>query len=267
MGNRERIHFAGAVYHAVSHSIEEIELFTSDEERSFFLTSLRKYVSEAGAALLAYCLMDNHIHLAIRVGEIPLSAIMQRLLLRYSVYFNRRHDRKGHVFKDRYYPVLCKDDVQLAVMIRYIHMNPVKAGAVSHPRLWEWSSYRDLEASGVDGLMPSSADSEALLAALESYDPMAVKPERIPALSLLRDETTGAVDFPTLASAIAAESGFTVEELLARSKRRSLVRARETLIDAATKAGMRPTQIAKALGVTVSIVTRALAKRTNVSNV
>lgn len=87
--------------------------------------------------------MTNHIHLALEVAsEEPVSKAMHRLASRYSIYFNRRHARVGHLFQGRYKAILVERDEYLLEVTRYVHLNPVRAGMVKKPEEYPWSSYR-----------------------------------------------------------------------------------------------------------------------------
>ena len=90
----------------------------------------------------AFCFMSNHIHLAIRVADISISRIMQHLAFRYTQYINRRYKRIGHLFQGRFKSILVDDEEYLKELVRYIHLNPVRARLVSDPRQYIWSSYR-----------------------------------------------------------------------------------------------------------------------------
>jgi putative transposase len=90
--------------------------------------------------VLAYCLMSNHVHIALERGPIALSRIMLALQSFYVQRFNRRHRRVGHLFQGRYKSLLVQDERYLLALVRYIHMNPVAAGVVSRPDAFGWSS-------------------------------------------------------------------------------------------------------------------------------
>lgn len=103
-----------------------------DDQRDFaeFLLLLGRLVKDSGASCLAWSLLPNHFHLLVRTGRWPLKMLMQRLLIRYSMYYNRRHRRSGHLFQNRYKSILCEDDPYLLELVRYIHLNPLRAGLV-----------------------------------------------------------------------------------------------------------------------------------------
>ncbi|HXT00390.1 MAG TPA: transposase [Elusimicrobiota bacterium] len=125
----------------MARGVDGREIFADDSDRRTFLATAKGLKGETSCTILAYCLMGNHFHFALRVGRIPLSRIMHRLLTTYAMSFNFRHDRQGHLFQARYKAVHCLDDAYLIALIRYIHMNPVRAGLVANPESWPWSSH------------------------------------------------------------------------------------------------------------------------------
>ena len=107
-----------------------------------YLERLAHYRQRFGFRLLAFCLMPNHVHLALRRGRFPLSRIMAGLQSSYTQWFNRRHRRSGHLFQGRYKAFLVQEDPYLLALIRYIHLNPVRAGLARKPESYAWSSDR-----------------------------------------------------------------------------------------------------------------------------
>lgn len=105
--------------------------------------------------LYAYCLMPNHFHLLIEVQEVPLSILMQRLLTSYTVHFNRLHEHKGHLFQGRYKAFLCDKTSYLLELVRYLHLNPVRANLVKSPHEWKWSAH-NAYMKGQDSLATAS---------------------------------------------------------------------------------------------------------------
>ncbi len=100
--------------------------------------------------IYAYCLMPNHFHLALKVSAVPLGSLMQRILTGYSITFNHRHDRTGHLFQARYKSIPCLEDRYLLSLINYIQMNPVRAGLVKSAADWSWSSRSPVELPNLD---------------------------------------------------------------------------------------------------------------------
>lgn len=134
--------FPGGVYHVMVRGNERAAVFRDDEDREMYLQRLAHYRERFGFRLLAFCLMDNHVHLAIRTGQFPLSRVMAGLQSSYTQWFNRRHKRAGHLFQGRYKALLVQEDRYLLGLVCYIHENPVRARLVEKPRDYEWSSDR-----------------------------------------------------------------------------------------------------------------------------
>jgi putative transposase len=141
MARKPRIHYPGAVYHVVVRGNARQEIFFSVADRFHFLSLLQDGLERYDHRVHAFCLMPNHIHLAMQVGEVPLSRIMQNLCFRYTQRTNRRQDRVGHLFQGRYKAVLVDGDSYLLELVRYLHLNPVRAGMVGSPEEYPWSSH------------------------------------------------------------------------------------------------------------------------------
>jgi REP element-mobilizing transposase RayT len=90
----------------------------------------------------AFCLMRNHVHLVLQVGEISISRVLQNLSQRYTVWVNRQKGRTGHLFQGRYKAILIDADRYLLALVRYIHLNPIRAGIARVPEDYHWSSHR-----------------------------------------------------------------------------------------------------------------------------
>lgn len=142
MARKHRIHVAGALYHVILRGNNGQEIFRDSRDRYQLQDLVEEGARRFGYQLLGYCWMGNHIHAAVQVGRISLSAAMHNLSFRYTGYFNWRHKRIGHVFQGRYKAILIDSDSYLLQLVRYIHMNPVRARLVGDPGAWEWSSHR-----------------------------------------------------------------------------------------------------------------------------
>ena len=118
------------------------EVFADDRDRRRLYELLGEGVERYGHRIHAFCLMTNHVHLAVQVGQVPLPRLMQNLAFRYAQWFNRRHRRFGHLFQGRYKAVLVDADSYLLALVRYIHLNPVRAALVSEPGAYAWSGHR-----------------------------------------------------------------------------------------------------------------------------
>ena len=132
------------MYHVTARGNERRALFRDDRDREEYLVRAARYRERFRFQLLSYCLMTNHVHLAIRTGEQPLSRIMVGLHSSYAAWFNRRHDRVGHLFQGRYKANVILRQRHLITLVRYIHHNPVRARIVAHAADYRWSSDRYL---------------------------------------------------------------------------------------------------------------------------
>ncbi|HZI65900.1 MAG TPA: transposase [Thermoanaerobaculia bacterium] len=137
-----RLEFSGAVYHVVARGNEQRDVFRNDSDREFYLDRLAHYRDRFRFRLYAYCLMTNHVHLALETGPVFLSRIVLALHGSYAQAFNRRHGRVGHLFQGRYKAFLVQKASYLLALVRYIHENPVKAGLVAEAPNYRWSSDR-----------------------------------------------------------------------------------------------------------------------------
>lgn len=117
-------------------------IFTDDADRRQFCALVADGVERFGHRVRAYCLMVNHVHLAVQVGAVPLSRIVQNLAFRYTRAFNRRVRKVGHLFQGRFRALLVDGNAYLLELVRYIHLNPVRAGLVRDPSEWVWSGHR-----------------------------------------------------------------------------------------------------------------------------
>jgi putative transposase len=131
MTRRARIDALGALHHIICRGIERRQIFADDADRDRFVEQLAKVLSETSTPCFAWALISNHFHLLVRTGHVPISTVMRRLLTSYAVHFNRRHRRCGHLFQNRYKSILCQQDPYLLELVRYIHLNPLRAKIVS----------------------------------------------------------------------------------------------------------------------------------------
>lgn len=132
-------------YHVISRGVGRMALFLDDEDRRFFLDGLLRACRGTRCAIIAWCLMDNHVHLIVSDGDGSLSKVMHRAQVRYAAYFLRRTGHVGHVFESRFKSKPIEDDGYLLAAVRYVHLNPWKAGICEASR-YGWSSYREYAA-------------------------------------------------------------------------------------------------------------------------
>ena len=137
-----RIIYPGAFYHVTSRGNEKKDVFKSRRDREKFLEYLASATQRYEAVIHAYCLMSNHYHLLLETPAGNLSQIMQHINSAYTTYFNIKRKRAGHLFQGRYKAILVEADEYATELSRYIHLNPVRAGMVTKPEDFPWSSYR-----------------------------------------------------------------------------------------------------------------------------
>jgi len=130
MPRQSRIDTAGALHHIMVRGIEKTKIFRNDADRDHFLERLGSLLEETKTTCYAWALIPNHFHLLLQTGPVTISTVMRRLLTGYSLWYNRRYRRHGHVFQNRYKSILCQEDSYLLELVRYIHLNPMRAGVV-----------------------------------------------------------------------------------------------------------------------------------------
>src|SRR3989338_8964214 len=137
-----RIESAGAFYHVMSRGNERKAVFREEADYELFLETLKDASERFDVLVHAWCLMPNHLHLLIQTKDSNLSSFMKRLLGVYTIRFNRKHKRHGHLFQGRYKALLIDQDNYFLQLSRYIHLNPVKAKLSALPEKYRWSSMR-----------------------------------------------------------------------------------------------------------------------------
>ncbi len=142
MARSLRIEYENALYHVTAHSIDEGVLFRDAADRTAFLNLLARVCEHYEISCLAWCLMTNHYHLVLQTENPNLGRAMQYLNSHFAQASNRRHGRRGPVFLRRYHPSIVESESYLMQAIRYVLLNPVKAGIVRSPGEWRWSSFR-----------------------------------------------------------------------------------------------------------------------------
>lgn len=137
-----RIEFPGAIYHVTSRGDRREPIFVDDTDRAGLLNVLAQGMQRFDAQVLAYCLMGNHYHFVLHTRQANLSRLMRHLNGVYTQDFNRRHGKVGHLFQGRFKAILVDREAYLLQVCRYVELNPVRAGMVAGPGDWPWSSYR-----------------------------------------------------------------------------------------------------------------------------
>jgi putative transposase len=273
MPRRPRLDYPGGLYHVMARGVDRGLIFRDDRDRSDFVRRLATLTVVEGIVLFAFVLMDNHFHLVLRRMQRPLGHFLQRLLTGYSVKFNLRHQRVGHVFQNRYKSLLCENEEYLLELVRYVHLNPIRAGIVQEPAAYRWSSHRLylqlrppawLEARAVLDLFGGHA---AYAQFLRQVTPSGRRPELVGESNQssqserklwhgnqvlgaesfarrvlsetpmkIRDENESVEPrpfLPELGARMAAQFGITVPVLLSRTRLRAVSHARHALIHTA----------------------------------
>lgn len=143
MPRRARKISDSGMYHVVMRGINRQTIFEDGEDCEKFLGLLYFYKDQCSYRVHAWCLMNNHVHLLIEIKGDPIDIVFKKVGTNYVMYFNRKYQRVGHLFQDRFGSEAVEDDGYYLSAMRYIHMNPVKAGICSAPEEYEYSSYRE----------------------------------------------------------------------------------------------------------------------------
>jgi REP element-mobilizing transposase RayT len=155
MPRTARIDIPGLLQHVIVRGVDRCDIFRDDADRARWFRSFSKLLQQTGMECLAWSLMSNHFHLLLRPRVTCLAPFMRRLLTGYALYFNLRHKRSGHLYQGRYKSFVCDEDAYLLELVRYIHLNPLRAGLV--PDLaaldcYPWSGHAVIMGNGaLDG--------------------------------------------------------------------------------------------------------------------
>ena len=284
MARKPRIEISGGLYHLITRGNNRGRIFRSHEDNQKFLGLLARQKAKRPFYMYAYCLMPNHVHLLVEMVEDPISKIMQALLTAYSRYHNRKYKKVGHLFQARYKGTLCQTDSYLGELVRYIHLNPVRARIVDRPEDFAYSGHR--EYLGMDS--SKLLDTEPLLRHFGGNKKLAVeryiqfvnaglgersRPELYEGRLLGTDEfldkvthrigeaadrrvRVGKQGIETLLRAAEEASGLDRNRICSSSKMRQLVMVKEAIIVVGLESGIRAGELAKALGVAPSAVSK-----------
>ncbi|GAB6906035.1 Methionine-R-sulfoxide reductase (fragment) [Desulfosarcina cetonica] len=125
-----RLDSPGTLHHVILRGIERRNIVDDDLDRENFITRLGQNAENSRTAIYAWALLDNHAHILMRSGTAGISVFMRRFLTGYAISYNRRHHRYGHLFQNRYKSIICEEDTYFRELVRYIHLNPLRAGIV-----------------------------------------------------------------------------------------------------------------------------------------
>lgn len=269
MPRKPRIHIDDGFYHVLSRGNNKQEIFFQPSDYTYYLSILDKYGPLNDVTLHAYVLMPNHVHLIVQTGSTPLAKFMQVVQQTYAQGFNRRYDRVGHVFQGRYKAPLIEDDAYLLALIRYIHLNPVRAHLCTDPLQYPWSSHHHYMTGRGPGLVTTTfvesilatfggktIDDYELLPEAASLEDARPLPEK-PAAAVLSENTVRA-GLPAVLNTVADVTNVDAASITGSLQLREVVRARRLFIYCATRlAGHRAAQVAQFLGRSDSYVTMA----------
>lgn len=144
MPRQPRLDIAGCLYHVIARGIERGKIFLDDKDYKDFLSRLEITLNRTDNKCLAWSLIPNHFHLLMLRGQRPLAELMRHLMTGYAVNFNKRHERAGHLFQNRYTAILCEEETHVLALAAYIHLNPLRAGLikeVAELRNYRWCGH------------------------------------------------------------------------------------------------------------------------------
>lgn len=147
MPRMTRMESEASIYHVIARGASHQIIFENDEDRAFFMQRVTAELDKGGGSLMAWCLMDNHFHLLVKIPIKDLSDAMRVVLSEYAGYFNRAHGRSGHLFEGRFKSEPVNSNEYLMTVVRYIHNNPLKAGLAKDSK-YAWSSYSEYVSGG-----------------------------------------------------------------------------------------------------------------------
>ncbi len=143
MPRASRIKSESGIYHIIMRGINRQTLFLDDEDCTKFIQTLQRYREICGYKLFAYCLMGNHVHLLLCENNEPLEIFMRRICGSYVFWYNKKYDRIGYLFQDRFRSEPVEDDTYFVTVLRYIFQNPIKAGIVNKINNYKWTNHND----------------------------------------------------------------------------------------------------------------------------
>lgn len=143
MARQGRIKSETDYYHIIMRGNNKSNIFDNKESKRYFIDCMKNLEDEGELKLVAWCLMDNHVHLVAKVSPEKLETAFKRLNIKYAMFYHRKNNSTGHVFQGRFKSDPIESDESLINVIRYVHNNPVKAKLVKKPMDYQWSSYQD----------------------------------------------------------------------------------------------------------------------------
>lgn len=273
-----RVDAPGLVHHVIQRGVERRTTFADDADRLDYLERLDRILVEEGIHCFAWALMPNHVHLVLQTSARPLSVAMQRIGTGYSLHFNRRHDRTGHLVQNRFKSRPACDDGDVMTLIRYVHANPLRAGIVATIDAlgrFPWCGHGALLGTQVARRFHSVAGALAFFAPerrearARLREWMQLATPEVDALERDHDHrraraARALADLAALRDRLCAAHGVDPQELASgvRSRAASCVR-RELALAGVTELGLTATQVASRIGISrqgVCFATRRAAR-------
>jgi putative transposase len=288
MARKPRIEYEGAFYHVITRGNQRRKVFRDENDFQKYISLLAYYKEGYKYSLYAYALMNNHVHLLIETHQIPLSKIFQGINQSYTMYFNRKYKTVGHLFQGRYKAILCDRDAYLISLVKYIHLNPVRAKIVKAAGEYRWSSQgsyekqKDNEIVDTDKVLRMFSEDKTQARKLYRVyidDGIEVKKEdiyktvsqRILGEEQFIDKVMEKVDerfenkrkhhkysLKKIAETIGKSKGITINQLREKSRNREILAVRKLASITAREFGYKGKEIALFLQKDPSVVTRYL---------
>ena len=251
----------GSIHHIWSRGVEKRSIFFDDRDRWSLRDRLNEVMPDCGAGCAAWAFMANHVHLVVRTGPITISSVMSRLLTGHAADYNKRHGRSGYLFQGRFGSRLIADDADLVAIIRYVHRNPLEAGAV--PDLTALGRYRWSGHGALLGRRPALAFEDVRCALRPFAENETEARTRLREWMALPDEDreTGRDEFVRLVGDVSRRFGVLGSDVLCGRNTPVVSAARaEICRRASADLAMRGSEIARRLGVTRNAVSLALRR-------
>ena len=148
MPRKPRLQSSTDYYHVMMRGNNKEKIFISSAQKNFFLDCLNQLNNDGLINIVAYCIMDNHVHLVVKADIVDLSNYLKKVNTKYAVTFNNLHKRVGHVFQGRFKSEVICDESYLTNVIRYVHTNPIRAKVTNNAKDYKWSSYNEFTKIG-----------------------------------------------------------------------------------------------------------------------
>lgn len=144
MPRQGRLNVEGGIYHVIQRGLERKRIFVEESDCEEFIKRLSEGLKKTGNKCYGWALMPNHFHLILQSAQNPVGDLMRRLLTGYAIYFNRKYDRRGYLYQNRYKSILCQEEEYLLELVRYVHLNPLRGGLVKGMKeldVYRWSGH------------------------------------------------------------------------------------------------------------------------------